>query len=416
MYAKIVAAALTAVVCCARAEAQITIEEYRAAVADHSWTLQAARSAGEETRETMLLRRTDYLPQVTATGSFTRTSRRFASLEPWTSLARLGIEQNVYSGGAVRAAARQAELAYDIALCGEQSAAFDVRYAADYAYWSLSRAESYLKAVREYIAIVGSLQKVVHRRFEEGYISKSDVLQIDSRMSDAEFGMVAAEQAYYVALHDFNVLRGQSVGQDVTLSQSILDTIDMPRRVDMATITARRPDFTASRMSIDAARWRIKSVRAAYLPKVGVGVYGAWQPYVPNSTGKTYVDGGAFISVDVPIFHFRARSHAVRSAEHAAQRSEWQSAQLYDTILTEEINGWTDIMSARAQLINSQQSLEIAAENLSISTYSYKEGLATILDVMQAQISWLQIYTNTITARFNLAVAVASYSRTTSMP
>ncbi len=390
MYAKIVAAALTAVVCCARAEAQITIEEYRAAVADHSWTLQAARSAGEETRETMLLRRTDYLPQVTATGSFTRTFRRFASLEPWTSLARLGIEQNVYSGGAVRAA--------------------------DYAYWSLSRAESYLKAVREYIAIVGSLQKVVHRRFEEGYISKSDVLQIDSRMSDAEFGMVAAEQAYYVALHDFNVLRGQSVGQDVTLSQSILDTIDMPRRVDMATITARRPDFTASRMSIDAARWRIKSVRAAYLPKVGVGVYGAWQPYVPNSTGKTYVDGGAFISVDVPIFHFRARSHAVRSAEHAAQRSEWQSAQLYDTILTEEINGWTDIMSARAQLINSQQSLEIAAENLSISTYSYKEGLATILDVMQAQISWLQIYTNTITARFNLAVAVASYSRTTSMP
>ena len=106
----------------------------------------------------------------------------------------------------------------------------------------------------------------------------------------------------------------------------------------------------------------------------------------------------------------------MRSAEHAAQRSEWQSAQLYDTILTEEINGWTDIMSARAQLINSQQSLEIAAENLSISTYSYKEGLATILDVMQAQISWLQIYTNTITARFNLAVAVASYSRTTSMP
>ena len=170
MYAKIVAAALTAVVCCARAEAQITIEEYRAAVADHSWTLQAARSAGEETRETMLLRRTDYLPQVTATGSFTRTFRRFASLEPWTSLARLGIEQNVYSGGAVRAAARQAELAYDIALCGEQSAAFDVRYAADYAYWSLSRAESYLKAVREYIAIVGSLQKVVHRRFEEGSI------------------------------------------------------------------------------------------------------------------------------------------------------------------------------------------------------------------------------------------------------
>jgi hypothetical protein len=33
--------------------------------------------------------------------------------------------------------------------------------------------------------------------------------------------------------------------------------------------------------------------------------------------------------------------------------------------------------------------------------------------VLQAQISWLQLYTNAITARFNYALSVADYQRIT---
>ena len=396
--------------------AQITVEEYRLAVADYSWSLQQARSQSRQAQASMARARTGYLPALSATGAFTQTFRKFSGLEPWTSLVRPQIEQTVYGGGAVEADYRQAQLAYDIALCTEQTSWFDVRYSADYAYWSLSRAENYLRAMRDYVKIVGSLQQVVHRRFEEGYIAKSDVLQIDSRMSDAEYQLVAAERLHEVALHNFNIMCGDEVEREVTLAQSILDTIEQPRRMSMSEITVRRPDFTASRMRIDAAQWGVKTVRAAYLPKVSVGVYGAWQPYTPNSTGKTYVDGGAYLSLSVPIFHFRERSHAVLAARQVVRQSELQSAELYDTILREEIDGWTDLMSAHAQMLSSQQSLGLAAENLEISTYSYGEGLATILDVMQAQISWLQIYTNAITAQFNYAVAVASYARITSMP
>ena len=56
-----------------------------------------------------------------------------------------------------------------------------------------------------------------------------------------------------------------------------------------------------------------------------------------------------------------------------------------------------------------QRNLDIARENLDISTYSYREGVATILDVLQAQISWLQIYENAIAAEYDYAVAIASY-------
>ena len=87
--------------------------------------------------------------------------------------------------------------------------------------------------------------------------------------------------------------------------------------------------------------------------------------------------------------------------------------QKVENIVREEMNGWTALENSRAQVEAMEQSLRIAGENLDISTYSYGEGLATILDVLQAQLSWIQLYTNAIKAHYNYAVAVSDYRRIT---
>ena len=92
---------------------------------------------------------------------------------------------------------------------------------------------------------------------------------------------------------------------------------------------------------------------------------------------------------------------------------EWTAALRHDDIVREEMNGWTALVQSRAQVDATEESLRIAAENLSISTYSYGEGLATILDVLQAQLSWIQLYSNAIRAHYNYAVAVSDYQRIT---
>lgn len=68
---------------------------------------------------------------------------------------------------------------------------------------------------------------------------------------------------------------------------------------------------------------------------------------------------------------------------------------------------------SRTQIEATAESLRIAGENLEISTYSYNEGLVTVLDVLQAQLNWIQLYTNSITARYDYALAVAAYERIT---
>lgn len=399
--------------CLPPTHAQTTLDDYRRDVIEYSRRLKVAAAGSDAAAETVGQARTGYLPRLSLDGNFTATVHHYDGVERWNFSVLPQLVQVVYGGGAVRAAYRQAELGYDIALCDEEFTRLDVRYTAEYTYWNLSAMALYAASMRQYVSIIRSLKEVVDRRFAEGYIAKGDVLMIDARLSEAEYSLVSAEQSYEVALHNFNILRGTDAALGVQLAQDIRDSLPMPGRVVAAEALERRPDYAAARLRSEQAEAGIRAVRAPFNPQLSVGVGGMWQPYYPNSTGATYVDGSAFVKLSVPIFHWGERRRAVGAARAVQLQQEWNAALVHDDIVREEMNGWTALVQSRAQVDASEESLRIAGENLSISTYSYGEGLATILDVLQAQLSWIQLYSNAIRAHYNYAVAVSDYQRIT---
>ena len=124
-------------------------------------------------------------------------------------------------------------------------------------------------------------------------------------------------------------------------------------------------------------------------------------------------DGGVLLNFSTPIFHFRERREAVRSAESRYRISALEVESVADRLSLAESDGWTNLQTSYSRVEATRRNLALAEENLSLSTYAYGEGSATILDVLQAQISWLQIYTNAITAQYDYALAVATYRRIT---
>lgn len=393
--------------------AQTSLADYRDAVSDYSWQLKVSAAQVDAAAETAGQARTWRLPRLSLDGSFTATVHHYDGIERWTFSVLPQLVQTLYGGGAVQAAVKQAELGYGIAVCDEAFTRLDVRFAADYAYWNLSAVELSAASMREYVSIIRSLKAVVDRRFDEGLIAKGDVLMIDARLSEAQYELVSAEQRLYVALHNFNILRGTDPSLDVRLGQGIRDSLPMPTRVLASEALLRRPDYAAARLRSEQALVGIRAARAPFNPQVSVGIGGSWQPYTPNRTGATTVDGSAFVKLSVPIFHWGERRRAVGAAQAVQLQYEWNAALLHDDIVLQEVNAWTTIVQTRAQVDASEESLRIAGENLAISTYSYGEGLSTILDVLQAQLSWIQLYTNAIRAHYNYAVAISEYERIT---
>jgi len=72
-------------------------------------------------------------------------------------------------------------------------------------------------------------------------------------------------------------------------------------------------------------------------------------------------------------------------------------------------NSLVDYLESLEQINISGQSLEIANQSLELNIFSYENGRATILVLLQAQVSWIQAYTNNIRAHLNSKIAWANY-------
>ena len=393
--------------------AQVSLDDYCESVLAYSHELQDAEFAKQGAREREIVARKGYLPILSLARELNIEARKPAEGRRWNWLTQLDVSQPIFRGGEVRATAKRAELAFDISEYEAEATEFLVRYTAEVAYWSLSRAEGYYEAITQYVAIVESLRDVVAERYDAGYISKSDLLQVASRLSDARYQLSEAEQKRDIALHNFNLLRGVEPTSKVVLAESIFNSVALPVRESVDSVILRHPDYNSSELSAMRAFWGIRAERARYLPKIEVGAYALLQPNMPHVRGGTRLDGGFMLSFSSPIYHFGERRHAVAAARSDYLREVNATLAVVDRITLEESDTWTNLCATRDRVATAQRNLSIAEENLSISTYSYREGLASILDVLQAQLSWLQIYTNTLSAQYDYAVAVSAYDYVT---
>ena len=396
------------------AQNRISIEEYRLAVVDYSHALRIARATTLAADEQAALSRTGLLPRLDAAGRFDVALRQHAGVKPFSFSVQPLVVQSIYAGGARRATYERDRVGADAALCDEFFTQVEVIYAADDAYWNLAAARDRLRITEQYVAIIRSLKRVVDARFENGYISRSDVLMTDTRLSEAEYGLVAAEQAYQVALHNFNVLMGVEQAAGNVPADSVMTAVEMPARMVLDEILDRRGDFLASQLRVEQSLIGIRLARSSYLPQVSAGIGAVWQTRSPNTKWHTTIDGSVNLSVDVPIFHWGARRRSEGVARQQLAVREQEHAQLRDRIIRDETDAWSSIENSLSQSLASRRNLDIARENLELSTYSYNEGQLTILDVLSAQLSWLQVYENALEAALNLHLSVAEYRRVTS--
>lgn len=391
---------------------QLTLDECRREVVESSLTLRSADNSVEKMDAAVALARTKLLPELSASGRFAYNLRRNSVGEDWGFSLEPQIVQTLYGGGSVRAGLEYAKIESEIARRDREYSFLEVCYAADYAYWNLWAMGRYHRAMGQYVEIIEEESEIIRRRFAEGYISKGDLLMIEARLTEAEYELVAAEKSREVARNNLNILRGVNPADSVVLAEISPDSMSVPIRIPIEQVLAQRPDFDVALLAELAAQASTRSVRGAYNPSVVGGVGAPWRTYTPNQNRTTYLEASAYVALSVPIYRFGERRKAVAVSRASEQASVITTAMLRDNITKEESNAWSAVVESRAQMSTAARSLRIASENLDISTYSYNEGVVSIVELMQAQISWIQIYTNAINSEYNYQIALSYYHLT----
>ncbi len=107
------------------------------------------------------------------------------------------------------------------------------------------------------------------------------------------------------------------------------------------------------------------------------------------------------------------KKHLVQATLSQERSQQLACEELKDRIQEERSNILTRLEETARQVEISRSALAIAQENLILNTFSYNEGKLPILDVLSAQVVWLQAYTNVVSSNYLHKITYAEYIRIT---
>lgn len=398
-------------------EQALTINEYKTRVLEYSQQIKQSAEQRKAMLQAVKAAKTAFFPQIDFSGNYQYRINNYDMGFGGTSMAmehdsyelQAGVVQPVYSGGNIYNSYKAAQIKNEIAKQSETLTVDNVLYSADVSYWSASAQKEMYDIMCQYVDIIGQFANILTERFDEGAISKTDLLQVQARLKEAELQKISAYKSYRIALQNLNILMGNPPVEEIVISDSIMTYLAMPLQIGETEAMVNRPEYHISNLNIDYQKRQVNLAKSKYNPNFSVGFKETWGTQMLNLTGSTMFNSVVYASVSVPIFHWGARFREVNS-QKAVLRSQEYALQITKDQITQEISkAWTNLTENTKQVTLAKSTIEIAEENLELNTFSYTEGKLPILDVLSAQLTWIQSYSNLIQSWLQQKVSLADY-------
>ncbi len=332
--------------------------------------------------------------------------------ESWN--ANLTLLQNIYSGSSVLNQLTITRLSQIRLSVAEEATKENVAYTAFMRYWNTSAHFEMQTVSEQFLDLVKQLHAVVEDRFNDGYIARTDLLMLETRIAEAELQLSNAENAYLIAnqqLNQFIGLNADSVMQLLPIDSEL----PLPVRKTIDQALESRPVYRLADIQTQIAAYQTKLVKSEYLPQINVGVQESWGTSFLNVDNSTSFNTIAFANLYVPVFNWNNRKYEIEQARVNELISSYEKSKIKDQVNLEYNHAVTNLNETAKQLLIVKNSLGIAHENLELNTLSYNEGRLPIIDVLSSQLTWLQAYTNLINSNLMNKIAMVDFMKATGM-
>ena len=399
-------------------QAHLSREAYRDRVENYSQILKQQQLKSVASMEGRKIAFTGFLPQVDITGEGTLNLKE---MDAWDGPAGqyrnhtyqgvFVVAQPLYTGGALRAQNKIAQADEKLDRLNAELTLDQIHYQSDAVYWNAAASRAMLEAAARYEEIVKQQFDIIQDRFNDGMISRTDLLMISTRKKEAELQYIKARQNYTLALQKLNILMGEDPNAPVDSLCAIGVICEPVTLMNLDDVLQRRADYASTEVNIQKSEAQRKAALSQYNPQINMFLTGGWATASPNTGYDVSFTPILGMNVNIPIFRWGTRFKANHQQKAYIGIQKLQQSYVTDNINEELSAALTKLTETEHQVTTAQETMELAEENLDLATFSYNEGKASMVDVLSAQLSWTQAHSNLINAHLAAKMAVAEYRK-----
>jgi outer membrane protein TolC len=337
--------------------------------------------------------------------------------EPST-LVGVGVRQQLYDFGRISLETRAAELALRAARADAETVGLDVALLVEEAFYAVQGAHAVLDAAQAAV-----IRARAHRDYANAQVTAQlrppiELTRAEADLARRELDVMRARGSLAVAQQRLAAAVGSTepaldAGRDDLSWSPPASHVDANRRIE------QRPDLRAAQLRVDAQRAFADAIAAELRPSLALsatltGRAGGAEVAAESPTGDGWLPAvpnwDAFVSLSFPIFD---RTVTAR-ARIANRRADVHVAELAGLRLGARVavaRAYADLALAEASLPALQRALDAATANHDQAEARYGKGLATAVELSDAEALLTDAQIQLAVGRFQRARARALLAR-----
>lgn len=283
-----------------------------------------------------------------------------------------------------------------------------IKLAVDEAFYNALQTRAVLQVAQQTVAERQTVADLVHALFRSKLKSSLDVSFAEVNLAQAKLLLLDAQNNDLAAMASLSAVLGYGTLHNYDLVEETTPLAPPPADITQLTAEAmsKRPELAALDYSYRAAQKYQKAEHDQLLPAIrGLGVVGA-TPLAGNVALAPWY-GAVGINIQVPVFNGFLYSAQSREAELRAQAGQQRLRDLRDRIARDVRTAWLNAGTAYSRVAVTQQLLQEANLALNLSQTRYKLGLASIVELSQAQLQQTQAQISNTQANYGYRLATA---------
>jgi len=314
------------------------------------------------------------------------------------------IQEVIYGGGKYKYAQESTKLLTDVARLDADKNKEEVSYAVINTYFSLFKVMQSKKVVAQNLEAIASQLKQAQRFFEQGIVTKNDVLRFQLQQANVSLTDLEIENNRKIINYNLDILLGLPEDTEVAIAESDLplQTVQ-PLSTYISTAFANRQELQQLDLQNKVADFNIKTIKANTRPTVGVGA----NLYYINPSGSFIPPSEQFImpvtvgaTISWNVASLWNNKNKVAEAKIQQKEISLQKDVLADNVKTELNRNYQNYNLAVQRINILETSIAQATENDRLLESKYKNNIASATDRIDAETLLYQ-------AKINLELAKA---------
>lgn len=278
------------------------------------------------------------------------------------------------------------------------------------AYFDALESEKMIAVAQKEVERLESHLNVARNLFNEGVITKNDLLQAEVRLSDARQRLLTFKNTRAINASRINNILSRPLNSPVIIEDVPVNAVPVKKTLtlDNAWIIAekQRVELGIIDREVKATEFEETVKKADYLPRFfAQGGYN----YTENRYQLHEDNWSLIVGANMNIFSAGATKAEVSKVKYKKERLLEQRNKLADDIKLEVEKNYRDMKNAAEKINVTKDAVGQAEENLRINKIRYEEGIGTATDVLDAITLLTTAETNYYRAVYEMKKAEAGF-------